>query len=162
MKIPVILNDEKVILNADPDEKLSDVLRKLKLYSVKEGCSKGHCGSCSVLLDGKSISSCLVPAGILRNCRIVTLEHFVKTPDGMDIQKGFIQAGVTPCGFCNASRFFAAYNAAIKNQRPDQQELEEIADSVKCTCTDSRTFINGILYAIAYRHEREGRKHGLI
>lgn len=159
MKIPVILNGEKEILDADPEEKLEETLRRLELFSVKEGCQKGCCGACVVLLDGKAVPSCVVPVGTVRNSEIETLEFFIKTKDGQDIKKGFDQAGITLCGFCNAARFFTAYNVINLPVRPSSEELEEIASSIECSCTDSKKFINGMMYATAAKHSREGRKH---
>lgn len=159
MKIPVILNGEKAILDADPEEKLAETLRRLGFFSVKEGCQKGCCGACTVLLDGKAVPSCVVPAGTVRNSEIETLEFFIKTKDGQDIKKGFDQAGITLCGFCNAARFFTAYNVINLPVRPSTEELEEIASSIECGCTDSKKFINGMMYATAAKHSREGRKH---
>lgn len=159
MKIPVILNGEKEILDADPEEKLEETLRRLEFFSVKEGCQKGCCGACVVLLDGKAVPSCVVPVGTVRNSEIETLEFFIKTKDGQDIKKGFDQAGITLCGFCNAARFFTAYNVINLPVRPSSEELEEIASSIECSCTDSKKFINGMMYATAAKHSREGRKH---
>lgn len=162
MKIPVILNGEKIILDADPEEKLEETLRRQKLFSIKEGCQKGCCGSCAVLLDGKTVPSCLVPVGTIKNCEIETLEFFIKTKDGQDIQKGFSQAGITLCGYCNAARYFTAYNVINLPYRPTSEEIEEIASTIECDCTDTKKFINGMLYAMANKHSREGRKHGII
>lgn len=160
MKVPVILNGEKEIIDADPEERLSQTLRRRNLFSVKEGCQKGCCGSCTVLLDGKTVPSCLVPAGTVKNSEIETLEFFIKTKDGQDIQKGFQEAGISFCGFCNAARFFTAYNVINLPYRPSAEELEEIASSIDCDCTDIKKFINGMVYATAAKHAREGRKHG--
>lgn len=159
MKIPVILNGEKIILDADPEEKLEETLRRQGLFSVKEGCQKGKCGSCAVLLDGKAVPSCLVPAGTVKNSEIETLEFFIKTKDGQDIKKGFDQAGITLCGFCNSARYFTAYNIINKPYRPNKDELEEIASSIECSCTDTNKFIDGIMFALANKHSREGRKY---
>lgn len=162
MKIPVILNGEKIIIDADPEESLAEILRRKKLFSVKEGCQKGRCGFCAVLLDGKTVPSCLIPVGTVRNSEIETLEFFIKTKDGQDIQKGFSQAGITFCGYCASARYFTAYNVINLPSRPSAEQLEEIASSVECSCTDSRKFINGMLYATANKHSREGRKHAVI
>ena len=162
MKIPVILNSEKVILDAKPTEKLSDVLRKLGLLSVKNGCGQGLCGSCTVLLDDKPVPSCIIPVGIVRNASIETLEFFSLTKEGEDILSGFKQAGITLCGFCNSVRIFSTYALLKKMYRPSLEELETLADCIECNCTDKKTFMNGVIYATAAKHEREGRKNGLI
>ncbi len=158
MKIPMTINDEKTIIDASPDEKLIDVLRTRHLMSVKKGCEKGKCGSCTVLLGETPVPSCLIPVGTVRECTITTLEHFLKTKAGSDIAKGFLQAGMEMCGFCNASRIFMTYTLLEKSYRPTTEELNELADSIKCTCTDRKTFINGVLYATAIRHRSEERK----
>ncbi len=160
MKIPVILNGEKDILDAKPSESLLDVLRAKGLFSAKEGCTKGKCGCCTVLLDDKPVSSCIIPVGIVRNATIETLEFFQLTKEGEDILSGFKQAGVNMCGFCNSARIFSTYALLKKSYRPSAQELEELADSIKCNCTDRKTFINGVIYATANMHEREGRING--
>ena len=80
MKIPLYLNNKKIVLSAEPTESLLSVLRKEKLYSVKCGCQKGMCGNCMILLNDKSAASCLIPVGIARDCHIVTLEYFQSNP----------------------------------------------------------------------------------
>ena len=158
MKIPVIINSEKQILDAKPDESLLSVLRREGYLSVKEGCTKGKCGACTVLLNDKPVPSCIIPVGIVKNASIETLEFFLLTKDGEDIQTGFKQAGVNPCGFCNGARYFQTYALLKKVYRPSIEELDELIDSVKCNCTDRKTFGNGVMYAVAAKHEREGRR----
>ncbi|MBQ0051514.1 MAG: 2Fe-2S iron-sulfur cluster binding domain-containing protein [Treponema sp.] len=162
MKIPVTLNEEKIIIDESPDTFLRESLRNSGILSIKEGCEKGRCGSCTVLLDGKPVSSCILPTAIVKDCKIITLEHFIKTKDGQDIQKGFATAGINLCGFCNASRYFSTYALLNKSYKPTQEELEETANSIECSCIDKKNFIAGILYATANKHEREGRKNVLI
>lgn len=160
MKIPVMLNSEKVILDAKPSESLLEVLRRQGLLSAKAGCGKGICGSCTVLLDDKPVPSCIIPVGIVRNASVETLEFFLLTKEGEDITYGFKQAGMTMCGFCNSARIFSTYALLKKVYRPSIEELEQLADCMTCNCTDRKTFINGVIYATAAKHEREGRKNG--
>lgn len=162
MKIPVILNGEKEILDADPSESLSEILRRRNLFSVKEGCQKGCCGFCTVLLDGKAVPSCVIPVGTVKNSEIETLEFFIRTKDGQDIKEGFSEAGISLCGYCDTARYFTAYNIINLPYRLPSEELEEIASSIGCDCIDTKKFIDGILYATAAKHSREGRKHGTI
>ena len=162
MKIPVMLNSSKVILDAKPSESLLEILRRQGLLSVKEGCTKGRCGSCTVLLDDRPVPSCVIPVGIVRNASIETLEFFLLTKEGEDITAGFKQAGVTTCGFCNSTRIFSTYELLKKVYRPTMEDLEELADSIKCNCIDRKTFINGVIYATAIKHEREGRRNATV
>ena len=161
MKIPVTLNDEKIILDAQPDESLLEVLRRRHLFSVKNACGKGQCGFCTVYLDDKPVHSCLIPAGIVRNASITTLEHFSKTEAYADIARGFEQADVHLCGWCNAAKYFSVYYLLTKVYRPSKDELNELADQQICSCTNRDSFINGVVYAMANKHKREGRKNGL-
>src|SRR5574344_1249060 len=158
MIIPVTLNGEKTVLNVNPADSLLSVLRQRKLFSVKKGCQKGRCGFCTVLLNDKPVPSCRVPAGIVSDCTIVTLEYFSKTPEYNDIMKGFNSAGITMCGYCNSAKIFCVYDLMQNTYRPDKEQLYEIADSLTCSCTERDTFISGILYAIANKHAREGKK----
>lgn len=160
MKIPVLLNSEKRILDAKPTETLRDVLRREGYLSVKEGCGAGKCGACTVLLDDKPVPSCIIPVGIVRNASIDTLEFFSLTKEADDIFSGFKQAGVTMCGFCNSARVFSTYALLKKVYRPTAEDLEHLADCISCTCTDRKTFMNGVIYATANKHEREGRRNG--
>ena len=158
MKIPLTINDEKIIIDEEPDEKLLFVLRKQNLHSVKRGCEKGKCGFCTVLLNNVPVSSCLIPVGILKNSSIETIEHFSKTKDYQDIEKGFAMAGMDLCGFCNSFKYFSVYKLLKENYRPSTEQLLQLANEDKCHCTEASTFINGILYATAIKHKREGRK----
>ncbi|MBQ3966765.1 MAG: 2Fe-2S iron-sulfur cluster binding domain-containing protein [Treponema sp.] len=161
MKIPVTLNGKKIIFEAKAEDSLLEVLRQQKLFSVKKGCGQGHCGYCTVLLDDKPVPSCLIPVGIVKGSSIVTLEYFAKTPAYADIADGFEQAGVHPCGWCNAAKYFSVYSLLTRIYRPSKEELNELADEQHCSCTNHDTFINGVLFATANRHKREGRKNGL-
>ena len=158
----MIINSEKKILDENPSKSLLEVLRKQNLLSVKEGCMKGKCGSCTVLLDDRPVPACIIPVGILKNASIETLEFFLLTKDGEDIISGFKQAGINLCGFCNSARIFQTYALLKKVYRPTLEELEQLADCIKCNCTDRKTFINGVIYATAAKHEREGRKNGIV
>ncbi len=158
MKIPLTLNGEKIILDCKADEPLIEILRKRGLFSVKNGCGKGICGSCTVLLDGKAVSSCKIPVGIVRDSKIETLEHFEKNPAYDDIISGFNKAGISLCGFCNAARILLTHDLISHVYRPTKDQLDHVAASVKCSCTEKGIFENGILYAVANKHSREGRK----
>ncbi len=158
MKIPVKINEEKLILDEQPDEKLLYVLRKRNLISAKRGCEEGKCGFCTVLLDDKPVSSCLIPVGIVKDCSIETLEHFSKTKEYKDIELGFKKAGITPCGYCNSFKYFGIYRLLKDNYRPSKDQIFAFTAEDKCPCTEQGALINAILYATAIFHEREGRK----
>ncbi len=158
MNVPVILNGENTVINASGDEKLLSVLRKLNLFSVKSGCEEGKCGFCTVLVDDRPVPSCLIPAAILKNREITTLEYFSRTNDYEEITSGFEQAGIKLCGFCNSAKIFSVYHLLNTYYRPSREQMIEVAESVQCSCTERDQFINGIVYATANKHKRDGRK----
>ena len=157
MKIPVILNDQKIVLDADPSESLLTVLRRENIFSVKCGCEKGHCGNCMVLLDNKPVNSCVVQVGMIRDSKIVTLEHFKTYPEYQDINTGFNQAGIHLCGYCSAGKYLTAYWVLTEYFRPEKEQLYEALNGLSVCCTDKVSLANAILYAVAQKHTREGR-----
>lgn len=159
MKIPLKINNEKYVISAEPSEKLLSILRREKLYSVKCGCEEGRCGNCMVLLDDKPVPSCSIPIGIIRDSKITTLEEFKKTEIYQDIITGFNLAGITMCGYCNAGKIFTSYEILTEYYRPSIEQIQEALKGIDCCCTDKDTLINGILYAVATKHKREGRNN---
>ena len=160
MKFQLTLNGKKVILDAEPGEKLLDILRREKLYSVKCGCEKGHCGNCTILLDNKPVPSCIVTIGSVREREIVTLEYFKSNPLYNNIIQGFNTAGIHMCGWCNAGKIFAAYSVLSRYHRPDRSAIYSAIQGLDACCADSESLANGILYAVAQRHTRENKSNG--
>lgn len=151
MNIPLVLNGEQTVLQAEPDDTLSSVLRKSGCRSVKVACGKGGCGSCTALLNGKPVAACRVPAFLAANQEIETLEGFAKSDEYKAVMKGFEKAGIRLCGFCDAGKIFAAAAHLRSNVRPTRAA---VADDVRCLapcCTDLDTLINGIIYAFEFR-----------
>jgi len=148
MKIPVILNGSKTILNAHADESLMKVLHRSGCPSVKSGCSGGFCGSCTILLDDKPAAACKIPAGIVRDSDIVTLDYFVKTEEYSLIMNAFNKAGIKLCGYCTAGKVFSAYQILKMQKIPTRQEITDYVKALSPCCTDLETLVNGIIYAI--------------
>ena len=158
MKIPFILNNEDIILDTEPDTKLLHLLRDNGIFSVKDGCKEGSCGSCTVLMDGRPVPSCIIPSAAIRHSRIETLEHFMTTQDYSDIEAGFRQAGVTLCGYCNAGKIFAAWSIISTDPRPSKENVIKTARYFPCRCTDAETLASGIMMAAATRRKRTSGK----
>lgn len=161
MKIQFTLNDELCLIEADPAEKLVDVLRNQNLSSVKRGCMAASCGSCYVLLDNKAVASCHVPVGIAMNSDIITMEYFSNTEFYSDIMKGFEKAGVSMCGYCNAGKIFLAYEIINILNEPNREKIKAITSRINDCCVEQNTYINGILYAYSIHFDKEKlRKNG--
>ena len=154
MKIPVTLNGNKIILDAHADETLMKVLHKNGCTSVKSGCSGGFCGACTILLDDRPVASCKIPAGIVRNSDIVTLDYFVKTEEYSTIMAGFQKAGIKLCGYCTAGKVFSAYQILKMTKMPTRQEITDYVKALSPCCTDLETLVNGIIYAIQISNKR--------
>lgn len=157
MKIPVTLNGNKIILDAHADESLMKVLHKNGCPSVKSGCSGGFCGACTILLDDKPAAACKIPAGIVRNSDIVTLDYFVKTEEYTTIMSGFQKAGIKLCGYCTAGKVFSAYQILKMTKMPTRQEITDYVKTLSPCCTDLETLVNGIIYAIQISNKRQKR-----
>ena len=155
MKIPVTLNGSKTILDAHADESLMKVLHKNGCPSVKSGCSGGFCGACTILLDDRPAAACKIPAGIVRNSDIVTLDYFVKTEEYSIIMSGFQKAGIKLCGYCTAGKVFSAYQILKMTKMPTRQEITDYVKSLSPCCTDLDTLVNGIIYSIQIANRRQ-------
>ena len=155
MKIPVTLNGSKIILDAHADESLMKVLHKNGCPSVKSGCSSGFCGACTILLDDRPAAACKIPAGIVRNSDIVTLDYFVKTEEYSTIMSGFQKAGIKLCGYCTAGKVFSAYQILKMSKMPTRQEITDYVKALSPCCTDLETLVNGILYSIQIFNKRQ-------
>lgn len=161
MKIPFVLDGEDVVLDAEPDEKLINILRDSRNFSVKCGCNTGSCGSCTVLIDGKPVPSCLVTAAAVRDCEVTTLEAFKKMDEWKDIDTGFRQNGVKLCGYCDAGKIFAVYDLIRAEIRPLKEEVISVMKQFPCKCCDTELLAGSVITASAARKKRlTGRRNG--
>lgn len=154
MKISVTLNGAKTILEAAAQESLMKVLHKNGCSTVKSGCDKGFCGSCTILLDDKPVASCKIPLGLVKDRNIVTLEHFSKTEEYQDIMDGFNKAGIKLCGYCNAGKIFSAYQILKLAKKPTREDIENQVQNLAPCCTDLETLVNGIIYTLRIRNRK--------
>lgn len=154
MNISVYINENKTIIESAPDESLMKVLRRLSFFSVKCGCSRGSCGSCTVLLEDNPVASCKIPVGIINNEKIETLDYFQTKKEYSIIKQGFDMAGIKLCGYCNAGKIFCAYQIIKMNRKPTRQEVIEQVKNLAPCCTDLNTLVNGILFAVDIRDKK--------
>ena len=161
MRVKFNLNDKTIEFNGDPNEKLSSILRKTGNISVKKGCGKGECGFCKVLLDGKPVSSCKIPVGMLgEKSKVTTMEHFVKKENEEYIEKnakyiedGIRKANIHLCGYCNSSKVLMMHE--LLERGFTDEELEEFTSDLKCSCTEQHVLMQGIKFAYEEKKKSE-------
>jgi len=135
-EVSFIVNGEAKKLLVHPMERLLDVLRNdLKLTGTKEGCGEGECGSCSVLLDGMLVNSCLVPVAQACGASIDTIEGISAHASMHPLQEAFLECGGAQCGICTPGMILAAVHLLEKNPEPALAEIREGLAGNLCRCT---------------------------
>jgi carbon-monoxide dehydrogenase small subunit len=130
------VNGKLVTLRAHPMERLLDVLREeLGLTGTKEGCGEGECGSCSVLMDGVLVNSCLIPVLQAKSADIVTIEGLAAGERLHALQQAFLECGGAQCGICTPGMILAAFHLLSKKPRPTLEEVREGLSGNLCRCT---------------------------
>lgn len=135
-EISLTVNGEARAILAYPMERLLDVLRnQLALTGAKEGCGEGECGSCSVLMDGTLVNSCLVPVLQAQCSKIVTIEGLAQGAQLNSLQKAFLDCGGAQCGICTPGIIMAALHLLNHTPRPSKQQIKEGLAGNLCRCT---------------------------
>jgi aldehyde oxidoreductase len=149
--LTLVVNDREVSVVAPPVQRLSRVLREqLGLTGTKVGCDAGDCGSCTVLLDGEPVCSCLVAVGQVENHAITTVEGLKSRPPLLSrLQEAFLRHGAAQCGACTPGMLVSATSLLERNGSPSQADVMDALGGVLCRCTGYRKIINAILDAAA-------------
>lgn len=143
--IEIKLNKELKEVEVTAQETLLEVLRnKLGAIDVKDGCGKGDCGACAVLLDGKAVNSCLTLALQANGKEVTTLRGIGNEKNPHPIQNSFIKHGAVQCGFCTAGMVVIAKAFLDQNQNPSRQEIREAISGNLCRCTGYEKIIDAI------------------
>jgi len=149
------LQNLKFTINGDPvevfvgaDELLLDVLRKkLLLTGTKKGCGEGECGACTILLEGKPVNSCLIPAMKVQGKEVITIEGLSKMDEIHPIQEAFIEAGAVQCGFCTPGIILSAKALLDKVELPSDEEIKNELSGHICRCTGYAQFVKAVKIA---------------
>jgi aerobic-type carbon monoxide dehydrogenase small subunit (CoxS/CutS family) len=144
-KISFILNAQRILVDVEPQEILLEVLRdRLGLKSPKCGCDKGDCGSCSVMIDGKTIRSCLVLAIEVDDRQVTTIEGLMQKKELTPLQQSFIKHNSFQCGFCAPGMILSAAELLERNSSPGEEQIKEALAGNLCRCTGYQPIIDAI------------------
>lgn len=136
MKITYTLNGTVRTDDVRPERRLIDYLREdLHLTGVKEGCSEGECGACTVILDGKAVHSCLTLVGQIDGCELITIEGLEKDGKLDPLQQSFIDHSAVQCGFCTSGMILSAKALLMHNPHPTDEEIRRAIAGNICRCT---------------------------
>jgi aerobic-type carbon monoxide dehydrogenase small subunit (CoxS/CutS family) len=147
-RIELTINGEKVSSTARAEESLLKFLRRNGFTEVKSGCEKGDCGTCTVIMNGKTIKSCITLAMQANGKEILTAKGLEKTKIGQKLQESFVKHGAIQCGFCTPGMLMAAKGYLDKSLTPDKKEIRKAISGNLCRCTGYKKIVDAI-YAVA-------------
>jgi len=147
IEVTMKINGTKYKRNINPMMRLIDFLRgEIKLKGTKEGCGEGECGACTVILDGKTVNSCLLLAATLDGSEIITIEGI--SNDGIHpIQEAFMEVGAVQCGYCTPGMILSAKAILDNNIDATEVEIRESISGNLCRCTGYEKIVQGIILA---------------
>ena len=145
LNIQLTVNGDLHTIEIEPAETLLHVLReKLGLTGTKEGCGEGDCGACTILVDGKSVNSCIYPAIQADGCEILTVEGVEKSPKLSAIQKAYVDHGAVQCGFCSPGMIMATCALLDENPNPTEAEIRRGLSGNLCRCTGYQAMVDAV------------------
>jgi len=177
------LNGTQTRIEVEPTLRALDLIRDvLGLTGTKEGCGRGECGACTILVDGKPVNSCLLYAAKLQGRKITTIEGLTTedgtaggtedgtaggtedgTADGAEdgskelhpLQEAFISEGAVQCGFCTPGMILSAKSLLDRNPDPDREAIEEALSGNLCRCTGYGKIVKAVQKAATGREVRD-------
>jgi carbon-monoxide dehydrogenase small subunit len=157
VNVPFVLNGRPRTLDVPPSVTLLQVLRDaLGVFDAKEGCDEGVCGACTVLMDGRPVSSCLVLAPMARGRSVVTLRGIETNGPGLHpLQEAFLKHGAVQCGFCTPGMLLTALAFVERHPDPDREAVRHAIEGNLCRCTGYTKIVDAIM-AYASQARRGG------
>ena len=149
MRLSFTLNGGSVETDVAPGATLMELLRGLGAVSVKDGCARGDCGSCAVLLDGRAVTACLLFAGQVEGLRITTAEGLADEVGLHPLQQALLEAGGVQCGFCTPGILMAAADLLEREPEPTEAQVRAGLAGNLCRCTGYVKIVEAVQDAAA-------------
>ncbi|MDO5689064.1 MAG: (2Fe-2S)-binding protein [Tissierellia bacterium] len=145
MEISFLLNGKQIEYEVDSAKRAIDFIREdLGLTGTKEGCGEGECGACTIILNGKAVTSCTMLAGQLNGTTVTTIEGLAESGDLDRIQLAFIEAGAVQCGFCTPGMILSTKALIDENPHPTVEEIKSAIEGNLCRCTGYAKIVEAI------------------
>ena len=151
--IRFVVNGDPVEVAVEPGTTLLECLRQdLGLTGSKQGCDKGDCGACTVLLDGRAVLACLVLAHAVAGRKVTTVEGLAAAGRLHPLQDAFDTEGAAQCGFCTPGMLMSAYALVEENPEPTRQDVREALAGNLCRCTGYTKILDAVVKAAGEIH----------
>lgn len=146
MKIRLKVNGIWKEYHVEAHETLLETIRaQMGLTGTKRGCGNGECGACTVILDGKTVTSCLVLSASVDGSEITTIEGINPATGLHPIQKSLVDAGGVQCGFCTPGFVVSAYDFLSKREEMTIEEIKRALSGNLCRCTGYKKILEGVM-----------------
>jgi aerobic carbon-monoxide dehydrogenase small subunit len=151
-ELSLTVNGRPETVHVYPMERLLDALRNdLGLTGTKEGCGEGECGSCSILMNGTLVNSCLIPALQASGASLITIEGLAEGPQLNAMQTAFLECGGAQCGICTPGMILSACHLLNKKPDPTLDDIREGLSGNLCRCTGYMQIFDAVAHAARRR-----------
>lgn len=159
MKIKLTVNQKKYEREVSESKSLLHFLREdLGLTGTKEGCGAGECGACTIIMNGRTVNSCLILAVEADGSNLQTIEGEAKDGNLSDLQQAFHQHHAIQCGFCTPGMIMSARALLQSNKKPSLEQIKEAIEGNFCRCTGYQQIIEAIQDASGQLKKKEELK----
>lgn len=150
--IHVTINGQPKTLNIEPHWTLLEMLRnELGLCGTKKGCDKGDCGTCTALVDGKPVNSCLYLAIRADDKEIMTVEGLENEQGLHSLQRSFLEKGAVQCGFCIPGMLMSSVHLLDTNPEPTEEDVRQALSGNLCRCTGYQHIVDAVMHAAKHK-----------
>jgi aerobic carbon-monoxide dehydrogenase small subunit len=157
LQLVAMINGERVVASVVDDQLLCDFLRdEMELLGTHVGCLEGVCGTCTVLVDGRQVRSCLVLAAQVDGCSVLTVEGLAGPGSLHPLQRAFIESGAIQCGFCTSGMLMASKALLDEYPVPTEQQIREALAGNLCRCTGYGKVVDAVLSAATKIESKPG------